>query len=498
MTYIARDEVDPVLHDYTENLDPVMTRTIHDARIQTLNDADPGQASPGKYVLYWMQHSQRARHNDALEYAVQRANHHGVPMVVGFGLTEDYPDGNERHFRFMLEGLRETADSIRRRSIGFVLRLGAPVKVAIDLAGDAVEVVTDRGYLRHHRRWRNEVAQHITVRMTQVECDLIVPVETASDDREYAARTIRKQINDAAEAFLADLDTTAVDHRIDEGDGDVDIHRSGENTDDIDGLIKRMNIDRSVGPVDWVTGGTRNAVKRLDAFCQNDLTGYDDHRSDVPANRVSVMSPYLHLGMISPVQVYRTIRDARSRRTEDIDSYLEELLVRRELAHNFVYYAADTYDDLSALPEWSAKTLMEHRDDPREHIYTAEELENAQTHDAVWNAAMTQMKHRGYLHNHLRMYWGKQFLRWTNTPRYAHKVLLELNNKYFLDGRDANSYANVLWVFGLHDRAWGEREVYGKVRTMTGGGLKDKFDTAAYVRAVAAQTGETIANAEDK
>ena len=454
------------------------TTKVHPTRLQTLSDRD---VRPDRdYVLYWMQHSQRSRHNDALEYAAQRANEHDLPLVVGFGLTEDYPDGSLRHFRFMLQGLRSTAAEIRDRNMAFVLRLGSPPQVAIELAERAAEVIVDRGYLRHHRDWRQKVAEHIDVRLTQVECDLIVPVEVASDKREYAARTIRKQINDAADDYLVELKTTAVNKHA----GDAGDLPTGEDTDAIDALLDRMTIDRSVKPVDWIRGGTKPAIERLRTFCDDHLTGYDDNRSDVQDRQVSVMSPYLHLGMISPVEVYRTVRDARSRRTDDIDSYLEELLVRRELTHNFVHYCPDDYDSLDSLPDWAAETLAQHRDDKREKTYTAEQLENAETDDPIWNAAMTQMRECGYLHNHLRMFWGKQFIHYTNTPQYAHQVLLHLNNKYFLDGRDANSYANVLWCFGLHDRAWTERDVIGKTRAMTAGGLKRKFDTDAYVRSV--------------
>ena len=168
----------------------------------------------------------------------------------------------------------------------------------------------------------------------------------------------------------------------------------------------------------------------------------------------------------------------------DRDAFLEELIVRRELSKNFVYYARDTYDSLKALPDWAAETLQEHKSDDRPDHYTRSELEEGKTDDEAWNAAMREMRNRGFLPNYMRMYWGKQIIRWTNTPDYAHETALYLNNKYFLDGYDANSYGNVLWLFGLHDRAWQERDVYGKVRTMTKGGMEGKFDVEAYVARV--------------
>ena len=454
---------------------------IDERRVQVLNDTDP---KPDRaHVLYWMQHSQRSEHNDALEYAVQRANDHGVPLLVAFGLTEDYPDANERHFRFMLEGLQQTAQAISRRNIGFTLRFGSPPDVCRELATDAVEVVTDRGYLRHHRQWRENVASGIDVRLTQIEADLVVPVETASNKREYAARTIRSDIEEVVDDFLRPLATTAVNEHF---SGDA----GGESLDDLDAILGEMNIDRSVQPVDWIRGGTNAAKARLNEFLEKDLTGYDDARQDVCAAQVSFLSPYLHLGMISPVEVALRVREARQRRTDDIDSYLEELLVRRELTHNFCFYSRDDYDQFGCLPDWASETLESHKDDSREKVYTAEEIENAETEDAVWNAAMMEVKHRGYLHNQLRMYWGKKFLEYTNTPAYAYRTLLDLNNKYFLDGRDANSYANVGWIFGLHDRAHQERSIYGKVRYLSRDGLNRKFDVETYVRQIKDRYGD--------
>ena len=177
------------------------------------------------------------------------------------------------------------------------------------------------------------------------------------------------------------------------------------------------------------------------------------------------------------------VRGASAASDEDKAAFLEELVVRRELAVNFVYYA-DDYDKYACLPDWARKTLADHRDDDRPHRYTRQELENADTHDRYWNAAMTEMLATGYMHNYMRMYWGKKILEWSNTPEYAYRTALYLNNKYFLDGRDANSYAGVAWLFGLHDQAWAEREIYGKVRYMSAGGLESKFDIDAYVRRV--------------
>ena len=245
-------------------------------------------------------------------------------------------------------------------------------------------------------------------------------------------------------------------------------------------MLGKLDVDRTVGRVERLRGGTSEARRLLGRFLRHDLPGYADARSD-PANpQASRLSPYLHFGQISPVEVARKAQGARGASEEDREAFLEELVVRRELAVNFVWFTRD-YDRYGCLPGWARETLAEHADDERPHRYTARELERAETHDEAWNAAMTEMRKTGYLHNSMRMYWGKKILEWCNTPEYAYRTTLELNNRYFLDGRDPSSYANVAWIFGLHDRAWGERPVFGKVRSMTAGGLERKFDVDAYV-----------------
>jgi deoxyribodipyrimidine photo-lyase len=194
------------------------------------------------------------------------------------------------------------------------------------------------------------------------------------------------------------------------------------------------------------------------------------------------MSKYLHFGQVSPVEVALAAREARAP-TGDRDSFLEELIIRRELAQNFVEFTP-AYDAFECLPAWARKTLHEHVGDAREHLYTRAQLEAARTHDPYWNAAMNEMRYTGYLHNAMRMYWGKKLLEWSSTPEAAYRLALSLNNTYLVDGRDANSYANIGWVFGLHDRPWGRREIFGTVRYMSAGGLRRKADMAAYLEKV--------------
>jgi deoxyribodipyrimidine photo-lyase len=447
---------------------------VQEERIRKLNDAPPGK---GAYVLYWMQQSQRAEFNHALEYAVERANERGERLLVAFGLMDDYPEANQRHYRFLLEGLADAGAPLEQRGIRFAVQQGNPAEVALGLARDASVIVCDRGYLRHQKAWRGKVAAEARVEVVEVEADVVVPVAEASGKAEYAARTIRPKINRQRDKFLFELRATPV--RKDS----LDLNVESLDWSDADGLLERLKVDRTVPPVPLFRGGTSEAKRILERFIESDLPAYEENRNQPQTDAVSHMSKYLHFGHISPVYLALQIRSAGGAPKNNRDAYLEELLVRRELACNFVEFTED-YDRYSCLPEWAKQTLKEHRGDDRPHRYTREQLENAGTHDDYWNAAMREMRYTGYMHNYMRMYWGKKILEWCNTPEYAFRVALELNNKYFIDGRDPNSYAGVAWVFGKHDRPWGERDVFGKVRYMAATGLERKCDIRGYVAKV--------------
>ena len=446
---------------------------IESARVANLNDASVND--DGRFVLYWMQQSQRESHNPALEYAIRQANELGKPLLCAFGVDASYPDANLRHFAFMLEGLAETAARLADRGIKLVGRFGSPPEVAAELAADAALLVCDRGYLRHQRRWRRQLARSAAIAVVQVEGDVVVPVEVVSDKQEWAARTIRGKINRHRDDYIRPLRKTPPHESSLSLDvtGDADLRNPSA-------VLGRMDIDRSVAKSERFAAGTEAAQAAVTRFLRQDLRGYADARNDPAKPQASRLSPYLHFGQISPVEVAFKVCRASSGTEADKEAFLEELIVRRELAINFVTYCAD-YDKYACLPDWAAGTLEEHRDDIRPSRYTRQQLENAETGDAYWNAAMREMVKTGYMHNYMRMYWGKKIIEWTNTPEYAFSTTLYLNNKYFLDGRDPNSYAGVAWLFGLHDRAWAERDVFGKVRYMSSSGLKSKFDIDAYV-----------------
>jgi len=445
---------------------------IEQQRIRRRNDASPGD---GRYVLYWMQQSQRAMHNPALEYAIERGDELDVPVVVVFGLYAAYPDANRRHFAFMLEGLAETASVLTERGIKLLVRLGEPPQLVAGLAADAALLVWDRGYLRRQRRWRDELVDALTLPIIEVEGDVVVPVECASDKREWAARTIRPKIVSRQDDFIRRLDAATPGKSSLPLDvtGDVDVR-------DWRRLLDELDVDDSVAPSPAFRGGTNAARDRITAFLRSALPGYADARNDPATPRVSGLGPYLHFGQISPVEIAYKVCRSTSASDEDKAAFLEELIVRRELAVNFVFYTRD-YDSYESLPDWARKTLAEHAGDERPVLYDRKRLEAADTDDPYWNAAMNEMRATGYMHNHMRMYWGKKILEWSESPQQAYDTALYLNNRYFLDGRDANSWTNVGWLFGLHDRAWTERGIFGKVRYMNARGLERKFDVGAYV-----------------
>jgi deoxyribodipyrimidine photo-lyase len=424
-----------------------------------------------------MQASQREEVNHALEFAVREANRLKLPVLAVFGLTDEYPEANERHYAFMLEGLRETQQALRKRGVELVIREAEPDDAALELAPDAALVVTDRGYTSFQRRWRRRVAARVACRVVQVETDVVVPVGVASGKAEYAARTLRPKIHRHLSEYLVPLEPTRLRRdSLGMGLGSLDI-------EDTAAVLGQLRLDRSVQRVRTFLGGTSRAKVLLREFLDTKLDHYASRRNEPSKDIQSHQSPYLHFGQISPLYVALEAMAAAGDARDPIDAYLEELVVRRELAVNFVQHCS-RYRSYRCLPGWARATLRAHQKDRRPFVYALAQLERAQTHDPYWNAAMREMLVTGKMHNYMRMYWGKKIIEWTRRPQTAFRWALYLNNKYFLDGRDPNSWAGVAWCFGLHDRPWGERPVFGTVRYMNAAGLERKFDMEEYIRKV--------------
>ncbi len=444
---------------------------IREERVKKLNRKE---IRNGRYVLYWMQASHRTEYNQALEYAISKANKMNRPVFVYFGITEYFPEANERHYYFMLEGLREVQSSLKEKGITMVVRHKSPELGAIELSKDASLVVVDRGYLRTQKKWRSYVAQTIDCPLVQVESDVVVPVEAASPKEEYSAATFRPKIKKKLDSYLLPLKEKRP--KLDSLQHDF----QSFDIEDPEKAVSSLEIDRSVRRANDFHGGATEAKKRLEDFLKNKLDYYEEFRNDPTKEFLSNMSPYLHFGQISPIYIALKISETSSLGK---DAYLEELIVRRELSVNFVFYNQH-YDSFDGLPNWAKKTLKEHEKDPRKYIYTLEELEKGETHDPYWNAAQKEMRLKGKMHGYMRMYWGKKIIEWTKTPGEAFKTALYLNNKYELDGRDPNGFTGVAWCFGKHDRPWKERQIFGKIRYMNANGLKRKFDADLYVEKI--------------
>lgn len=469
---------------------------IQQERISILNEGEP--AVGGNYVLYWMQRSQREGCNHALEYAAERANELDLPLRVLFVLTPSYPEATSRHYRFMLEGLSVTAERLRARGIDFHMVLGDPVETVLACAEGSVSegipeafsrgaalLVGDRGYLRTTRLWRKEIASRISIPYHEVETDLIVPVETASDKEEYTAGTFRPKLHRRLFHFLVPLERRQLRRPVSStrqpawpdlstvfGENAVPSSEAFETEAETVGReAERENLPR---------GGEERAEELLGRFIEEKLPHFDDLRNDPTRDYTSGLSPYLHFGQISPLTVALA---ALEREDAPSEGFLEELVVRRELSFNFTWYN-DRYDSLEALPRWARETLELHNGDTRDPVYRREDFERAETHDLYWNAAQRELLITGKMHGYMRMYWGKKILEWSGTVEEAFETALYLNNRYALDGRDPNSFAGIAWCFGKHDRAWKERSVFGKVRYMNERGLKRKFKIDDYVRKI--------------
>ncbi len=338
----------------------------------------------------------------------------------------------------------------------------------LDHVEGAAALVMDRGYLGHQRRWYNDILESTEIPLWQIEDNVVVPVDIASQKEEWSAATLRRRITPQIDDNLTP--TTKHELRID-SDGLWD---EGYEWKGVDGHLKDLKLNGPL-PSTQHKGGEVEAKRRLKRFIDERLVRYSERRNDPAGQWTSDLSPYLHFGHISPVTIAHMAKGIQGS-----ESFLEELIVRRELAVNFVTYNPD-YESYGCLPDWAKKTLDEHRDDRREYVYSSRELEKGETHDIYWNAAQSEMLVTGKMHNYMRMYWGKKIIEWSETPEMAYEAAITLNDRYELDGRDPNGYAGVAWCFGKHDRPWKERDIFGKVRYMNAKGLERKFFMPAYV-----------------
>lgn len=442
---------------------------ILEKRIKSLNNKI---ITDNPYVVYWMQSSQRTEYNHALEYSIIKANSLKKPLIVYFGLMDGFPEANERHYYFMLEGLKEVKEELAKRGIKMLIRRVSPEIGALEISCFAALMVVDRGYLRVERSWREFLAKNVTCPVIEVETNVIVPIEDASPKEEYSAATLRSKISKKLETYTLPLS----ERKCDVMSINRDLPFENYDIEDIDKVICSLDIDKNVKRSSYYKGGTKTAKLLLEDFILNKLPYYTKLKNHPGEKYSSDLSPYLHFGQISPLYIYNELIYVNIEGKRD---FLEELIVRRELSMNFVFYN-NKYDSYDCLPNWSKATLEKHLLDEREFIYSIDELEMAKTHDEYWNTAQMEMVITGKMHGYMRMYWGKKILEWSKTPKEAFDSAIYLNNKYLLDGRDPNAFTGVAWCFGKHDRPWRERNVFGTVRYMNDKGLKRKFNMEKY------------------
>jgi deoxyribodipyrimidine photo-lyase len=448
-----------------------LSRLRLNAHINIRRTGEPD--ADGKCVVYWMQRAQRALDNPALEIAVQAANLLNKPCVVFLAPVPFYPHANLRHYRFLNQGIPAIADGLKKRGIGLVLRR-YPDHHLLKFCAEvrASLVVGDENPMREPEQWREAVTAQIGVPFWTVDADVIVPSKLLLKEQ-YGAYTARPVIRRLLPDFLQPVGNTRakVDWR--------PPRRMKWLTSDAD-ITEGWELDRSVAPVNNIVGGTDQALKRLKSFVRNGLANYPVDRNKPEHDGTSHLSAYLHFGHVGPHTVALAVQKADAPRAAK-EAFLEQLIVRRELAINFVRFNPD-YDNFEAGTPWAHQSLAEHAADPRK-IYSERQLEDAQTHDPLWNASQMQMVKTGFMHNYMRMYWAKKILEWSKTPARAYQMAVYLNDKYELDGRDPNGYAGIAWaIVGKHDRPWFERPIFGKIRYMSFNSTSKKFDSKRYIR----------------
>lgn len=449
-------------------------------RVRTIKQ---GEDIPGP-VVYWMSRDQRAQDNWALLYAQDIAMEKKSPLIVVFCLVPDFLGATIRQYSFMLSGLEQVEKDLLRKNVGFCLLQGAPEQeLPRFLAGKKCSVlVTDFDPLKIKKRWKDAVASSISMPFYEVDAHNIIPCWITSGKREYAAYTIRPKIKRLLPEYLTEIPALKKHPYLFQGKACATDWK----------LVKKsLRADTSAGEISWLVPGERAGRSLLKDFVRHRLDRYVSLRNDPTKDGQSHLSPYLHFGQVSAQRVALTIAETGSKKA-DREAFLEELIVRRELSDNFCLYNAD-YDSCDGFPDWAKKTLQEHRNDRREYLYTPEQFEDSKTHDELWNAAQTEMAEKGKMHGYLRMYWAKKILEWTASPEDAMEIAIYLNDRYELDGRDPNGYAGIAWsIGGVHDRAWNERRIFGKIRYMSYGGCRSKFDVKAYVASVKRQTEEGL------
>lgn len=376
----------------------------------------------------------------------------------------------------MIDGLREVERELVELGIPFQLLVGSPVEGLSRLVGEqaAGAMVCDFSPLSASRARRESLAEQLPIPLVEVDSRNIVPPWLAADKHVYAAFHLRNRYAKLLPEFLHEIAEPAAQSPPTDSDFAA-----------IDWAAAFESVSASDhGPPSDLLSGESAAHDALANFVDERLVGYAEKRGLPDVDHQSALSPYLHFGQPSAQRAVLTVRSSGAP-TEDIDAFVDQAVVWREVSDNFCLHQP-AYASFDGFPNWARETLIEHAEDAREVVYDLDAFEQADTHDPLWNAAQLEMVRTGKMHNYMRMYWAKKILEWSESPREATRIAILLNDRYELDGRDSNGYSGVAWAIGgVHDRPWQERAVYGKIRYMNYNGAKRKFDVDAYIRRVA-------------
>jgi len=468
-------------------------------------EADPD----GDYVLYWMQINRRFHYNYALEYAVGWANKLDKPLLVYEGLNCNYPWACDRIHTFMMQGMKENLEYARENNINFFSYLedkpGAGKGLLYRLAENACCIISDEYPVYIIRDHNETVPQKLDTKYTTVDSNGLIPLGL-TDKAPYNAYFFRKIMQrNFMECYTHPPENNPIDSLnnreiFELHEGFLNRYPGADDKlENVTEFISTLPIRHDVTPVSF-EGTRRAALEQLEKFITQKLPKYEKHRNDPDVDATSGLSPWLHFGKVSEYEIVHKVLEHQPEGwsldeitfnkgstggffngDENVDGFLDEVITWREVGFHFAHHEPD-YDQFETLPDWARKTLNKHRDDEREYIYSYEELEQSQTHDELWNAAQTELREEGTMHNYLRMLWGKKVMQWTPDPETALAYLIELNNQFAIDGRDPNSYSGIFWCFGRFDRAWQERPILGKTRYMTSKSARKKLKLDNYIK----------------
>jgi deoxyribodipyrimidine photo-lyase len=475
------------------------------ARIRGVNDhpVRPG----GAYVVYWMVGSRRLNFNFALQHAVEQAREWRKPLVILEALRTDYPWANDRLHRFVVDGMADHADALAATPVAYFPYIeparGAGKGLLAALAHNACLVVTDDFPSFFIPRMIAAAGRTIGVRLEAVDANGILPMR-ATDKVFLTAYSFRSYLQGAFRDCLGEWPAAIAFEDLPRADIPADVLARWPPTPDAvlrapDALLASLPIDHSVAPV-GTRGGSAAARDTLRQFVAQRLPRYVDDHSHPDANVTSGLSPFLHFGHVSPHEIFEAIMTAerwtsrklgagkRGQRegwwgaSANAEAFLDQLITWRELGYNMCAWRPDDYDHFDSLPAWARATLDRHTPDPRPYTYTREQFMHADTHDPVWNAAQRQLAATGTCHNYMRMVWGKKILEWSTSPDEALDTMIEVMNRFALDGRNPNSYTGYCWTLGRYDRPWApEREIFGTVRYMSSANTVRKLRMKQYL-----------------